>query len=273
MPTPTELARLAREIQAAQDEVRQIEPFTSRFADFDVSSAYAVADLVHRARVQQGAVPVGRKIGFTNPEMWDLYGVAEPIWGYVYDRTFAQVGQDPETCSVSRFAEVKIEPEVVLHFHTAPPPDADIEAILACVDWIALGFEVVQSHFPGWKFRAADTIADGGLHGMLLIGEPQPLDRLGSDLVTALERFSLSLSCDGVLREVGTGANVLGSPLRAIAHLNSVLAKSPAGTHLRAGELVTTGTITTAHTVNAGETWRMEVEGIGLPGVSVRFID
>ena len=31
--------------------------------------------------------PVGRKIGFTNRAIWPKYGVYQPIWGTVYDRT------------------------------------------------------------------------------------------------------------------------------------------------------------------------------------------
>ena len=40
---------------------------------------------------------------------------------------------------------------------------------------------------------------------------------------------------------------------------------------IEAGEIVTTGTITTAQSVQAGETWRSEVRGIGLPGLTVDF--
>jgi 2-oxo-3-hexenedioate decarboxylase len=242
-------------MQIAQDDVRQIEPFTSQFGDFDVSSAYEVADLIHRARMQQGAVPVGRKIGFTNPDMWAIYGVQEPIWAYVYDTTVVQLGRELNTCSISRYTEPKIEPEIIFHFHTALPPGGDLASILACIDWVAHGFEIVQSHFPGWKFQAADTVAAWALHGTLLVGEPQSVGRLGPILSTKLERFSLDLSCDGMLREVGTGANVLGSPLLAIAHLISVLVKQPEYMPLQAGELVTTGTITTAQSGHVGARW------------------
>ena len=72
MPAPAELLLVAHQMQAAQDEGRQIAPLTSAFSDFDVDCGYAVADLIHRARVQSGAVPVGRKIGFTNADMWSL---------------------------------------------------------------------------------------------------------------------------------------------------------------------------------------------------------
>jgi 2-oxo-3-hexenedioate decarboxylase len=60
-------------MKAAQDESRQLEPFASQLSGFDVPAAYEVAHLIHAARLAEGAVAVGRKVGFTNPEMWALY--------------------------------------------------------------------------------------------------------------------------------------------------------------------------------------------------------
>ena len=70
--------------------------------------------------------------------------------------------------------------------------------------------------------------------------------------------------------ETGRGSNVLGSPLTAITHLASLLGQTDHAP-LHAGELVTTGTITTARSVRAGETWQSEVKGIALPGLTVEF--
>ena len=267
-----DLNAIANQMKAAQDDGRQIEPFTSQLSGFDVSSAYAVSHLIHEARLDEGAIPVGRKIGFTNPDMWSRYGVCEPIWSYIYDSTVARLSAKHETCSIRRFVEPKIEPEIVFHFHSAPPIGGDHSAILGCIDWVAHAFEIVQSHFPGWKFQAADTVSDGALHGTLLVGEPQAVDRLGTDLMAALEHFSITLSCDGEVREMGRGSNVLGSPLAAIAHLIAVLGKQPNYMPLQANEMVTTGTITTALSVHVGENWQTKLEGIALPGLSVEFI-
>ncbi len=267
-----DIRAIASQMKAAQDNGLQIEPLTSQLSGFDVSSAYAVAQLIHEARLDEGAIPVGRKIGFTNFDMWSLYGVREPIWAYIYDTTVVYLSTKDETCSIRRFVEPKIEPEIVFHFHSAPPVDGDLAKILESIDWVAHSFEIVQSHFPGWKFQAADTIADWALHGTLLVGEPQAVDRLGTDLIAALERFSIVLSCDRMVREVGRGSNVLGSPLAAIAHLIAVLGKQTRYMPLQANEMVTTGTITRALSIQAGETWRTELEGIALPSLSVEFM-
>lgn len=74
------LSAIADEMKSAQDMCRQVEPFTARVSGFDTAAAYEVGRLIHEARVHEGAVPVGRKIGFTNRDMWYEHGVYEPIW-------------------------------------------------------------------------------------------------------------------------------------------------------------------------------------------------
>jgi 2-oxo-3-hexenedioate decarboxylase len=272
MLTAAELQDIAAQVQIAQDERRQLQLFASRIQGFDLPSAYAVAHLVHEARVAKGARPVGRKIGFTNPDMWSVYGVREPIWAYVYDTTVTRVTTDQVTVSIGRFAEPKLEPELAFHFRTAPPEGGDIRAILDSIDWVAHTYEIVQSHFPAWRFQAADTVADSSLHGALFVGEPQPIERLAPDPIAALKTFTLSHSCNSIVREVGKGSNVLGSPLLALAHLIKVLANQPESSPLQAGEIVTTGTITAAETARAGDTWQTTLTGLPVRGLTVKFV-
>jgi 2-keto-4-pentenoate hydratase len=260
---------VVQEMRTAQDQHRQIQPFTARLHGFDNPAAYEVARLIHEARIAEGAVPVGRKIGFTNRNIWPEYGVYEPIWAYVYNRTVTRLSNSSGTCSLARFADPRIEPEIVLHFKSAPPVTDNAAEILRCIDWIAHGIEIVQSHFPDWKFQAADTIADSSLHAALLVGEPRQVEQLGPEIASQLETFTISLSCDGVERDRGGGANVLGSPLAAVAHLIAVLGQQPNSKPLAAGELVTTGTLTRALPIRAGETWSTSLQGIDLPGISL----
>ncbi len=267
----TDLEGIAHEMKAAQDMGEQIELLSARVSGFDNAAAYEVARLVHRARIREGASPVGRKIGFTNRDMWRVYGVCEPIWAFVYDTTVVHLADSRGACRIGRFTEPRIEPEIVLHFRSTPPVSEEPTDVLACVDWIAHGIEIVQSHFRDWKFQAVDTIADCALHGTRLVGEPQSVDRIGPDLASRLERFTISLSCDGEVRDTGRGSNVLGGPLAAAAHLIAVLAKQPQVEALQAGELVTTGTLTGALPIRAGETWSTALDGIALPGISVAF--
>jgi 2-oxo-3-hexenedioate decarboxylase len=273
MPTTVELEAIAHQIKIARDLGLPLMQITSQYMGFDTDAAYAVADLIHTTRLAEGARAVGRKIGFTNPAMWAQYGVSSPVWAYVYDTTvtYLQDSPDTSTCSLRSFVNPKIEPEIIFHFQSTPPPEGDMTAVLACVDWVAHGFEMVQSHYPDWKFQAADAIAVGGLHARLLVGKRQPVDTLGASLQEALAAFTLALSCNGKLLETGKGSNVLGHPLAAVKHLMQVLASQSPHQPLQANELVTTGTMTSAYSVQAGQTWKTTLEGIALPGLSVAF--
>jgi 2-keto-4-pentenoate hydratase len=262
-----DLAAIAREVKDAQDRVAQLTPYPG----LDMASGYAVARRVSERRLAEGFVPVGRKIGFTNSSLWPVYGVREPIWGTMYDRTVTRLAVAKGRLSASAFAEPRIEPEIAFGLRSVPAAGSDLDEVLRSIEWVAHGFEIVQSHFPGWKFRAPDTVADNGLHGALLLGEPRDVARLGAGPVEALRTFSVELSCDGAAKETGRGANVLGSPLAALAHLVSALESKP-GSELRPGEIVTTGTLTAAYPVRAGEVWTTRLSGIDLPGLELAFV-
>lgn len=262
---------IARRIKTAQDRATPIDPITSGTTGFDLAQGYEVARRVHEARQAEGALPAGRKIGFTNSRIWPQYGVHAPIWGFIYDHTVIHARGQHLRCALDGFVAPKIEPEVVVCFGEAPPGDGDLSDILACVEWVAHAFEIVQCHYPGWRFRPADAVADSALHGALLLGEPVAVNRLGADPITTLESFTVALSRGGEALETGKGANVLGGPLAAVAHLIAALGESPGYPPLQAGEMVTTGTLTAAYPIHPGERWSTALEGIALPGLSVEF--
>jgi 2-keto-4-pentenoate hydratase len=272
LPTDTHHT-LALAVQHAQDNAKRLGLISAQHAAFSVADAYAVALQLRQLRVSHGTVVVGRKIGFTNPQLWQQYGVAAPIWGDMYAHTVWPPVRWQSGFGLRPFVQPKIEPEIVLHFHRAPPAGADAAAVLACVDWVAHGFEIVQSHYANWKFTAADAIACGSLHGALLLGPPQAVNALGRGLESALRELKLDLFCDEQFVQSGLGSNVMGSPLAAVAHLVALLSEQDPLLALQAGEIVTTGTLTAAYDVRPGQTWRTQITGINLPGLQVTFTD
>jgi 2-oxo-3-hexenedioate decarboxylase len=69
----------------------------------------------------------------------------------------------------------------------------------------------------------------------------------------------------------GEAANVLDGPLSALRHLVELLGRDSANAPLAAGEIVTTGTVTRAFPVAAGETWSTRLHGLPLDGIAIRF--
>ena len=116
----------------------------------------------------------------------------------------------------------------------------------------------------------ADSTTDNGLHGRLVVGTPIPVAGL-RDLAEALPRVQVVLRRGEAVVDRGIGANVLDSPLLALAFLVDVLARDAEAHPLRTGEIVSTGTLTDAHPVAAGDLWSTELKGLPLPGLSVRF--
>jgi 2-oxo-3-hexenedioate decarboxylase len=125
---------------------RQVPSFSARYPALSLDDAYRVTALVNGRRVALGYKPRGRKIGFTNRRLWDEYGVRAPNWGYVYDRTLRDLAAPLPLAS---YAEPRIEPEIMFGLAAAPSPGMDDVALLSCIAWIAHGFEIVQSIFPG----------------------------------------------------------------------------------------------------------------------------
>jgi 2-keto-4-pentenoate hydratase len=138
--------------------------------------------------------------------------------------------------------------------------------------WVALGFEIVQSIYPEWKFSAADTVAANGVHGALLIGPRHPFAPRAAEWQLTLSAFEIDLNCDGRLIDRGHAANVLGGPLSALRHLTSLLASDPLNPPLAAGEIVSTGTLTKAMPIVPGEVWSAAPNGIALDAIQLRFI-
>jgi 2-oxo-3-hexenedioate decarboxylase len=134
---------------------------------------------------------------------------------------------------------------------------------------VAHGFEIVQSIFPGWRFRAADCVADGGLHGALVLGPRRNIPEAERAALPArLSGLRVTLSRNGEMVDAGSGANVLDGPVEALAHLVVVLGKDRLNPPIKAGEMVSTGTLTRAFPIFAGERWSTEIHGFDLPGLS-----
>ena len=238
---------------------------------FDLDDAYRVTAAVRQMRETRGEIPLGRKIGFTNRTIWDEYQIGAPMWGYIYDRTVHDLDDVGTTVSLAGLAEPRIEPEIIFGLAAAPEPGMDERALLGCVDWVAHGFELVQSIFPRWEFTLPDTVAAYGLHGMLLVGPRHSLAEHGDDWLGNLSTFGIDLKRDGTVVDQGRASNVLGGPLSALRHLVEVLASDPVNPPLAAGEIVTTGTLTRAFPVAPGETWTTELTGVALDGIAIRF--
>ncbi|GGI21173.1 2-keto-4-pentenoate hydratase [Oxalicibacterium faecigallinarum] len=276
----TQANRYAHQLLEARAKSQEI-PCISRDTELSIADAYDIAKCIMDIRIAQGETPIGRKIGFTNRRIWANYGEREPIsapmWSYMYDDTVRFAEDNSGVQSLAGAVQPRIEPEIVFKLGTAPSPDATLEEIADCIEWMAHGFELVACPFPDWKFDAADAIAAFGLHGTLIIGEPHVLSsatrRHLADILTAASvSLSYSEGAEFTLQSAGFGSNVLDSPVHAVWQLHQTLKTQPQFAPLQAGELIATGTLTDAHPIKAGQTWSTAFSGVTLPGMTLSLI-
>ena len=272
----TQANRYAHQLLDARATAQLISPLSS-VEPLSVADGYDVAKCILETRIAQGEVMIGRKIGFTNRKIWSHYGVTEPIhmpiWTPVFDTTVRYIEDNHGLQCLNGAMQPRIGPELVFSLAKTPGPDAAVEEIADCIEWMAHAFEIVTCPYPDWKFEEADAIAAFGLHGALLIGEPKSLSAASRrSLPEVLANASVSISCGDELRSAGFGSDVWGSPVHALWQLNQMLTAQSQFAPLAAGEIITTGTWADVLPIAAGETWTSAFSGISLPGLSLSFV-
>lgn len=268
----TQINSVADRLITAYDQVQVLEPITASSPEFTVSDAYAVLLEIHRRRELGGWKRVGRKIGFTNRTIWSRYGVDRPMWAPMYSHTVHRASDGRAEIALDKFVQPRIEPEVVFGLRGPAPATGSAREILDSVAWIAAGFEIVQCHFPDWKFAVPDCTASFGLHACLVVGPVVLMDDSARDrFAGTLPMFEVELNRDSELVARGRGSNVLDSPALALQYLTRVLASQAQSPPLMAGEIVTTGTLTDAFPVAPGTHWRSDYGELGVRGLEIRF--
>src|SRR5580704_966083 len=132
MTAQPDIDLIANEVLSSLANHAQIPPFSSRPSGLTLEQAYRVTPLLRAAFEARGERITGRKIGFTNRQMWKAFGVESPIWGYTTSHTTRDLA-DPVIVSVNEFSEPRIEPEVMFGLGATPTPAMSDTALIDCV--------------------------------------------------------------------------------------------------------------------------------------------
>jgi 2-oxo-3-hexenedioate decarboxylase len=262
---------LAAELADAIAQRRIVSPPSARGA-FDLMAAYQVEGELARMRRAAGRKTVGIKVGYANKAMWRVLRLDTVVWAHMYDDTVEYATGNEAALSLAPMLSPKIEPEIVFKMK-APLGAAVTEAVAALdtVEWLALGFEIVDCPYADWKYQPADFVAAFGLHAALIVGQPLSVTPGNvANLVEQLPKFKVRLSKDGQLVEEGSGRNCLRSPALCLAELASAMARQDGAEPLTAGALVSSGTLTESTPIRSGATWTASVEGLPLPTLTLK---
>ena len=233
----------------------------------DAAFAYAVQGvLVERLQALRGTGSCGYKIALTTPAMRRMVGFHDSISGRLLADRVLPSGA---AIHAGDFGRLLIEFEIAFQLGNDLPAREEPWSREAILPYVACAFpalEVADDRHADYDALGSSILtlaADNAWNEGLVLGAP--VDGLtAGDLLAATGVASI----DG--REVGrgTGADVLGHPLDALAWLAEHLQER--NLSLKAGDLVTTGSLVTSKFPAPGTEVSFEVSGIGSVSLQVR---
>ena len=259
--TPELLNTLGDELYDALVGCKTTTPLSTRHPDLTIEHAYAIQQRLIARRISAGERVVGKKIGVTSQAVMNMLGVFQPDFGILLDGMVYNEGQPIEAKTL---IQPKAEGEIAFVLKSdlmgtgvsAADVIAATEGVMAC-------FEIVDSRIENWKIKIQDTVADNASCGVFVLG-----DRLVDPRDVDLGTCGMVLEKNGEIVATGAGAAALGHPANAVAWLANTLGRLGMG--LKAGEVVLSGSLGIMVPVQAGDSLRVSIGGIG--GCSVRFI-
>ena len=188
-----------------------------------LEEAQRTAQLLYERLRGRGARQVGWKLGATDAAAQTKLGTDRPFLAPVHDVMSAPLGTP---ISRGRLIAPLLEVEIAVDLGGSSP------ALRPCA-------ELADSRFPNWVSSLPEVIADFGLQGLMLLGEP----------VAPVEAMAATVWRDDEL--LATGTRTFAEAL--------ALAELVEGRH---GAFVATGTITPPVPLTIGH-WRIELGELG----------
>jgi 2-keto-4-pentenoate hydratase len=201
----------------------------------------------------RGAV-AGYKIGLTTPVMQKICGVDEPCYGAIFA---SEVHHRRADLAAGDYCRLGVETEIALQLGDDLPRGGDRQRVAAAVQSAMAAIELLDDLRHDYaRLDAAAMVAGNVWNAGVVLGTP-----IREWRTLELDRLAARLSING--REIGSGngGDVMGHPLNALAWLAGKLAA--AGTPLRRGMIVMTGSMVPIQYPAAGDRIRVEVSGLG----------
>jgi len=244
----SDLAAIAERLDEA---ARTAQATPQLEAPLSTADAYKVQAASLARRYGRGERRAGLKMGFTSRAKMLQMGISEMIWGRLTD---AMLIEDGGTLQLARFVHPRVEPEVAFRLKAALGARVTPLEALAAMDGVAPAVEIIDSRYRDFKFSLSDVIADNSSASAFVVGGwNSPSVEIGN--------LGMILEFDGVARQLGSTAAILGHPLRALVAAARLAAE--AGEPLQPGDIVMAGAATAAEPLSAGVHVRLSAERLG----------
>lgn len=248
------VGRVADTVLAAELGRQEMGRITDRWPDLDLPTAYAAQRLLIERKVAAGEHVIGVKLGLTSRAKQQRMGISSPLTAVLTDRMLLPAG---EPLRADELIHPRIEPEIVFILgDRLEGPGMTAARVLAAIDTVHAGAEVIDSRYANFSFALPDVVADNASSARFAVGA-DGVSAVGLDLW--LEACLLRLN--GQVVETATGAAIQGHPLDALAIAVNDLAKR--GEAIEAGSIVLTGGMTDAIPVQPGDDVRVDFTSLG----------
>lgn len=245
----------AERIAALFRERRQIDILPSELMPADLDEAYAFRKVFEEIEIARGrGEVVGYKIGLTTPIMQKLCGVDEPCYGAIFA---SEVHHGRAELVTANYCRLGAETEIAVRLGEDLPQGGDRDRVAAAVESCSAAIELLEDLRHDYKRLTAAAMVAGNVWNAGVVLGRSVTDWGRLDLATVTARLTING------REIGQGkgADVMGNPLNALAWLAGKLAQ--AGTPLRRGMIVMTGSMVPIQFPRPGDRAVVEVEGLG----------
>jgi 2-keto-4-pentenoate hydratase len=253
MPSDAALAA-AEALRQARSRRAPIARISETFGISGLDDAYAVAAVNTQAALADGRMISGKKIGLTSKAVQQQLGVDRPDYGVLFtDMEF----RDGDELPMARLIQPKAEGEVAFVVgRDLVDEQLTWGRFLLGLEYALPALEVVDSAIADWKITLADTVADNASCGVYVLGtEPRRITDI--DFLT----LGMSLTRNGEIVSVGSGAACLGHPLKAAYWLARTMASL--GQPLKAGDVVLSGALGPMFTFAAGDELALDLGPLG----------
>ena len=239
---------LAARLDDAARHARSVAQLAEPIA---IEDAYRVQRASMERRYARGQRRIGIKMGFTSRAKMAQMGLSDLIWGRLTD---AMLVPDGGTIRIADYVHPRVEPEIAFLLKAPLEGRVSAPAALAAVEAVAPALEIIDSRYENFRFSLTDVVADNSSSSSLVIG-PWASPEID------ISNLGMILSLNGVARQIGSSAAILGHPIRSLVEAARLAAD--AGEPLQAGDVVMAGGATAAEALATGMHVRLETQYLG----------
>ena len=218
------------------------------FDKLTIPQAYRIQLALIDRRIAGGEQKIGWKVGLTSVAIQQQFGFHEPVFGCILDTV-----PSGHVFAPADLIQPGFENELCMRIGRDLPASITLDEARAAVDAVYPSLEIIETRGP-FTAQIALALADNAQQKTVVRGAPVALP-------ADLETVQATITINGQEAATGFGSAVLGNPLHSVVWLAKKLAEF--GRHIRAGDIVMTGSFTRQFPIAPGDRVQVSFSGIG----------